>query len=151
MKTFRCIALALLLFVPLACQKDAPVDTSGVDPIAKEILDAVAQGNVQGVYDAYFTPEYKQSESPEKWKEIAEGYRQMFGNVVSVKRLRGQARWIGDQFIEGQVVYNVTWDKGVGEVTFDVTEEGGWKVRQMRIDSPQIDERLNALTTQSVK
>ncbi len=149
------VAVSLLLLTPLACQKDKSVDTAGVDPVAQEILNAVAQGNAQSVYDAYFTPEYKSEVSPAEWKEIAQGYRDLFGGVKAVKRLRGYARWISDQFIDGQVSYSVTWEKGEGEMTLDVTKEEGWKVRQLRIESPLIIERMDKinaeLTTETEK
>jgi len=148
MKRISYLALSLLLFVPLACQKDAPVDTSGVDPVAQSILNAIARGDARSVYDAYFTPEYKSDMTPKEWNDLVAGYRELLGNVTSVKRLRGSAKWVGGQFIDGEVAYNVTWEKGVGEMTLDVTKENDWKVRQVRIASPQIDERVDKLETE---
>ncbi|MBN1554934.1 MAG: hypothetical protein JXA11_09325 [Phycisphaerae bacterium] len=152
MNRFRFVVLSVLLaFALLGCQNEQPVDTTGVDPIAREILDAVARGDARSVYDRYFTAIYKQDVTPEEWKEIVTGYQAMFGNVLGVNRLRGGAKWIEGQFIDGQVVYGVTWEKGAGELILDVTQEDGWKVRQLRIESPQIDERVNELTTQPVE
>lgn len=150
-RAFRVLLCGLLLFAPLSCQKEQPVDTSGVDPLAREILSAIAQGNAETVYEAYFTPEYKQELSPEEWKQITTGYRDLFGKVVSVTRARGGAHWVDGEFIDGQVVYTVQWDKGNGELTLDVTEDNGWKVRQLRIQSPQIEERVARLTAPSAQ
>lgn len=148
MNRISCLALSLLLFVPLACRKDEAVDTSDVDPIAQKILNAIAQGDARSVYDTYFTPEYKSDMTPKEWNDLVAGYRELFGNVTSVKRLNGSAKWVGGQFVDGEVAYNVTWEKGIGEMTLDVTKEEGWKVRQIKIASPQIDERVDKLATE---
>jgi len=148
MNRLHFVALSVLMLIPLACQKGKPVDTSGVDPVAQDILKAIAQGNAQSAYDTYFTPEYKSEMSPTEWKEIAQGYKELFGGITAVKRLRGSARWIGGQFIDGQVSYDVTWEKGTGNMTLDVTKEDGWKVRQLRIESPQIDARMDKINSE---
>ena len=145
MNRFGFVALSLLVCLPLACDKSKPVDTSGVDPIANAILNSIAQGDAQSVYDTYFTAEYKQNLSLEQWKQIVTGYRQVLGNVVSVKRLRGSAKWIANQFIDGQVVYDVTWKNSTGEVILDVTKEDDWKVSQLRIEAAKINERVDNL------
>jgi hypothetical protein len=145
MSRFHFVVLSVLIFAPLACEKNTAVDTSDVDPIAEKILEAVAHGQAQSVYETYFTPEYQSNMTPEEWKQIAVGYQQLLGNVVSVKRLHGNARWIADQFIDGRVVYSVTWDKGDGNMTLDVTKDDGWKVSQLRIDSPKIEERVQKI------
>ncbi len=150
MKLLPAAIFCSFLLLPLACQDDPTVDTSGVDPVAKDILEGLAQNQAVRVYDAYFTPEYRDELPLETWLEMATAYRLRLGPVLSVSRLRGSAAKVGDAFVDGQVIYVVTWKNGMGRLTLNVTLMNGWKVRYLQLDSPVFEQALSAPATEGL-
>ena len=134
MKYLQVLMFSSLFLVPVGCNRDKPVSTSGVDAIASDMLRGISENRPGQVYKAYFSSEL-QSELPlEKWIKTAEDYRKRLGAFESLQRTTGWAQRIAGRG-EGQVEYSVQWEKAKGSLILNITKEGDWKIRSFEIRS----------------
>jgi hypothetical protein len=137
----------------MACRKDRPPDTEGVDDMARRLLKAVGEGNVETAYEMFFSKEFHQNTSLQEWKKQADLYRKRLGAFISMERILTRVTVIAG-FGEGQVCYEVKWVEAEGELVLNITENDGWKITSFEIRSPaiqELDEKASTLPTASSK
>jgi hypothetical protein len=101
--------------------------------MARELLDGMAGGKVESLYEKRFSVEFRNRVSPEKWQQMASDYREALGDVESLRRLRANVKRI-EGYGEGQIIYEVKWVKGAGRLMLNITEvEDGWKISSFDI------------------
>lgn len=127
----------VLILQLTGCQKEKPVDTSNIDPIATDILTAISEGRSDKIYDTYFTPEYRKKLSREDWKGMIDVYRKRLGAFKSLQRkVTNAIRIDGDA--EGSFGFAVTWEKGTGEVVLNMSLREKWLLVNIQIDSAAV-------------
>ena len=128
------IIICVLALHLVGCQKEKPVDTSNIDPIANDILTAISTGQSDKIYDKYFTPEYRKELSREDWKEMVNAYAKRLGAFKSLKRnMTSIARIDGEA--EGSFGYAVTWENGAGTVVLNMSLRDKWLLANIQINS----------------
>ena len=136
------LIICVLALQLVGCQKDKPVDTSSIDPIANDILTAISNGQSDKIYDMYFTPEYRKELSREDWKEIVDAYKIRLGAFKSLKRSATNVIRI-DGDAEGSFGFSVVWEKGTGVVTLNMSLREKWLLVNIQINSDAFNKKKN--------
>lgn len=141
MRMFLMSAACLSLLLS-GCEKTPPyADTGGADEVVHAVLNDISKGNVEEVYNTYFTQDYRTQMEYSVWRELAMLYHEKLGNVLSMERNRDLSHAVN---LEGQVsgtfIYAAKWQKATGGVSVTMIKQGdGWKIASFQIDSDVLD------------
>ncbi|GEM_PF-2390488 len=139
----RCVLLAGCVLAVAGCQENAPVDTSGIDAVAKDILTAIGNGQADKVFDVYFTPEYRKELSRPEFKAMVEAYQQKLGAFKSLKPRPGMTSTTQiEGYVDGSFGFDVKWEKATGLVVLNMSMREKWLVANIQIQSAAFDDAL---------
>ncbi len=136
-----CVLLAGCVLAMAGCQKNAPVDTSGIDAIAKDVLTAIGNGQADKVFDVYFTPEYRKELSRPEFKAMVDAYQQKLGAFKSLKSRPGMTSTTQiEGYTDGSFGFDVKWEKATGLVVLNMSMREKWLVANIQIQSDVFDD-----------
>jgi hypothetical protein len=141
MNRFALLILLLGLGMISGCQKGPqPADTEGVQPIARDILNAVAQSDISEPYQTYFTEQYREDHPLPELQEYIALYNKRLGALISFQQnfAMSSAVRLGDS-TEAHVYFDVVWERGDGELILQLTKpRDQWRIVEMTLDSETI-------------
>ena len=114
--------LTLLILCTIAgCSKSTPhVNTTPVNTLTQEVLQAIAEGKASEVYLTHFSEEFRNDQPADIWKLTTDRIRTGLGKCISVT-LKKPETLEADGIVVGMFIYDVEWIKGNGVVTVNAT------------------------------
>jgi hypothetical protein len=118
------------------------------DKTAKEVLDLIAAGNSDKLYDQYMTSLCQGATGRERNAKLVNAFRNRLGKPKSFNLVSQQVVSSND-VIRGAYVYQVQWEKGSGTLQLTTVTTGGEiKLDGFRVDSDAFfDDATTAPTT----
>ena len=138
------LLLAAVLLVTACDKPNQSVSDDGVDELVQNSLNAIADGEADDAYLQYFTKDFRLQMPEADWLPLAQAYQQRLGKVLTIKRTSGmaaQSEGVGRE----QFCYEVTWEKGSGQVLAvvfnenETLDEQGWKLASLTLRSPALE------------
>ncbi|MCD4822970.1 MAG: hypothetical protein K8S55_00040 [Phycisphaerae bacterium] len=128
------VLLGILVLSPMGCKK-AFQSAKAADKTADEILNAIAAGEADMLYDEYTTSACRGAVTRERWSTLINVFRVQLGQPKSWNRTSFNIR-TGTGGTTGQFGYNVQWEKDKGTMSLNMHKEGGqWKIHHLQINS----------------
>ena len=128
------ILTILILCAIAGCSKSTPpVDTTKVDTLTKEILQAIAEGRASEVYLTHFSEEFRDSQTVDIWTLYTDPIRTGLGKWVSLTLRDPQIQHL-DGIVVGMFIYDAKWAKGSGVVTVNATSVNDkWSIEKLTV------------------
>jgi hypothetical protein len=128
------ILTILILCAIAGCSKPTPyADTTQVDTLTKEILQAIAEGKASDVYLTHFSEEFRDGQTLDSWTLTTDPIRTGLGKWISLTLRDPEIQHI-DGIVVGMFIYDAKWEKGSGVVTVDATAvDNKWTVGKLTV------------------
>lgn len=112
-----------------------------VTKLARQTLEAIAQGNADEVYSNLASEKFRQNVTPQRWSELVTVLKQ-FGQPKSVEIARDEM-FNDTGELSGNYTFNVQWDNVTSEMVLSaVRQDNTWKV--LGVDASKALQKFNS-------